>query len=228
MQVIRAIYRQKIIKIWRNEMTFFSNLSVKFLISIFILLLFSFSAFAQTSVKPNRQVKGQILTSKSLPELRLKFNKKFKFGGAHEFALYDRAKAEQFFFIEAENKKIKRLYMLQFESFLPNIDGKYDYNEPQTVEFGGLKYFSNSEYIPNVGMALQAVPDSDIAKAANFLQDKGFILMKSLKYQRFVRVLDDAKRSEFIMLYIEDAENGGSAATKDLPSRALANVKILK
>lgn len=209
-------------------MIFFSNLSVKFLISIFILFLFAFSVSAQTTEKPNRHVKGQILTSKSMPQLRLKFDKKFKFGGAHEFVLYDRAKAEQFFFIEAENKKIKRLYMLQFESFLPNIQGKYDYNEPQTVEVGGLKYFSNSENIPNVEMALQAVPDSDIAKAAKFLQDKGFVLMKSLKYQRFVRVLDDAKRSEFIMLYIEDAENGGNAETKDLPSRALANFKILK
>lgn len=77
-------------------------------------------------------------------------------------------------------------------------------------------------------MALQTVPDSDIAKAAKFLQDKGFVLMKSLKYQRFVRVLDEAKRSEFIMLYIEDAENGGNAETKDLPNRALANFKILK
>lgn len=209
-------------------MTFFSNLSAKFLISIFILFLFGFSVLAQTSEKPNRQVKGQILTSKSMPQLRLKFGKKFKFGGFHEFVLYDRAKAEQFFFIEAENKKIKRLYMLQFEGFLPNVQGKYDYNEPQTVEIGGLKYFSNSENIPNVEMALQAVPDSDIAKAAKFLRDKGFILMKSLKYQRFVRVLDDAQRSEFIILYIEDAENGGKVETKDLPSRALANFKILK
>lgn len=209
-------------------MIFFSNLSVKFLISIFILFLFAFSVSAQTTEKPNRQVKEQVLISKNMPQLRLKFDKKFKFGGKQEFILYDRAKAEQFFFIETENKKIKRLYMLQFESFLPNIQGKYDYNEPQTVEFGGLKYFSNSENIPNVEMALQAVPDSDIAKAANFLQDKGFVLMKSLKYQRFVRVLDDAKRSEFIILYIENAENGGNAETKDLPSRALANFKILK
>lgn len=208
-------------------MTLFSNLSTKFLISIFILLS-GFPAFAQSLEKPNRQVKGRTLTSKNMPQLRLKFDKKFKFGGTQEFVLYDRAKAEQFFFIEAENKKIKRLYMIQFESFLPNIEGKYNYNEPQTVEFGGLKYFSNSENIPNVEMALQAVPDSDIAKAAKFLQDKGFILMKSLKYQRFVRVLDDTKRSEFIMLYIEDAENGKNTETKDLPSRALANFKILK
>ncbi|MCD9186064.1 MAG: hypothetical protein LUM44_06505 [Pyrinomonadaceae bacterium] len=98
-------------------MTFFSNLSTKFLISILIFFLFGFSAFAQSSEKPGRQVKGQVLTSKNMPPLRLKFDKKFKFGGAHEFVLYDRAKAEQFFFIEAENKKIKRLYMLNLKVF---------------------------------------------------------------------------------------------------------------
>lgn len=195
------------------------------ILAVFFLLIFSVE---NLSAQTNRSVKGRVLTSKNAPELRLKFGKKFKFGGSHEFVLYNRAKAEQFFFIEAENKKIKRLYMLQFESFLPNIDGKYEYNEPNTVEIGGLKYFANSEDIPNVEAALQAVPDSDIAKAAKFLQDKGFTLMKSLKYQRFVRVIDDAKRSEFIMLYVEDAERAGALQTVDLQSRALADFKVLK
>ncbi len=198
------------------------SLTVFFVISLFVLAITA----QQNTDKPNRAVKGRVLTSKSSPEIRLKFNKKFKFAGSQEFVLYERAKAEQYFFFEAENKIIKRLYMLQFESFLPEIDGKYDYNEPNSIEIGGIKYFSNSENIPNVEAALKAVPDSDIAKAAKFLQDKGFILMKSLKYQRFVRVLDDSKRREFIVLYVEDAEipnNNG-----DLQNRALANFKVLK
>ncbi len=196
---------------------------------LFVFILLGNFVSAQNADKSDRKVKGRVLTSKDAPELRLKFGKNFRFVGSHEFILYDRAKAEQFFFVEAANKKIKRLYMLQFESFLPNINGKYDYNEPQTVEIGGLKYFSNTEKVPNVEMALKAVPDSDIAKAAKFLQDKGFILMKSLKYQRFVRVLDDSKRSEFIMLYIEDLESSDSSdKNDDFQMRALANFKVLK
>jgi hypothetical protein len=208
----------------KNLSVIHKNPSVFFI----VICLFVFTVTAQQNTdKTNREVKERILTSKSNPKIRLKFAKKFKFVGSQEFTLYERAKAEQYFFIESENKKIKRLFMLQFESFLPEItDGKYDYNEPNSIEIGGLKYFSNTENVPNVEMALKAVPDSDIAKAAKFLQDKGFILMKLLKYQRFVRVLDDAKRSEFIMLYVEDAEipnNNG-----DLQSRALANFKVLK
>ena len=197
------------------------------LTAFFVIGSFVFAVAAQQNTdKPIREVKGRTLTSKSAPEIRLKFGKKFKFEGKQEFVLYDRANAEQYFFVEAENKKIKRLFMLQFESFLPGIDAKYDYNEPNSATIGGVKYFSNTENIPDVEAALKAVPGSDIAKAAKFLQDKGFILMKSLKYQRFVRVLDDAKRSEFILLYVEDAEISNN--NDDLQSRALANFKVLK
>jgi hypothetical protein len=206
----------------KNLIVFHKNL-----MAIFLLIgLFVFAAAAQNTGNTKRAVKGRVLISESAPEIRLKFGKKFKFEGNQEFVLYDRANAEQYFFVESENKKIKRLFMLQFESFLPGIDGKYDYNEPGSVTLGGLKYFSNSENIPNVEAALKAVPDSDIAKAAEFLQEKGFVLMKSLKYQRFVRVLDDAKRSEFILLYVEDAETPNDNG--DLQNRALANFKILK
>ena len=118
------------------------------------------------------------------------------------------------------------MFMLQFEGFLPNIDAKYDYNEPNTVELGGLKYFSNAEFVPNVELALKAVPDSDIVHAAKFLQDKGFVLMKSLVFQRFVRVVNESKRDEFIMLYIEDAENEKSI--QGLSDRALQHLKVLK
>ena len=205
--------------------TFFgkSSLAIFFLLGSFVLTA------AQNIDQSARAVKGRILISKDAPELRLKFGKKFKFAGSQRFVLYDRANAEQYFFVEAANNKIKRLYMLQFEGFLPKIDGTYDYNEPQTVEIGGSRYFSNTENIANVEAALSAVPGSDIAKAAKFLQDKGFTLMKSLKYQRFVRVLDEDKRREFIILYIEDADIADlSKQSEDFQRRALANFKVLK
>jgi hypothetical protein len=192
---------------------------------IFISSLCLISSFAQIE----REVKKQTLTSNEAPEIRLKFDKAFKFAGSQEFVLYDRAEAEQYFFVESENKKIKRLYMLQFENFLPKIDGKYDYNEPQSVNIGGFDYFSNVETVANIEEALRAVPDSDIAKAAAFLQSKGFTLMKALVYQRFVRVVSNDKRREFIILYVEDGEYDDSEKQiRNLQQRALKNFKIIK
>jgi hypothetical protein len=211
-----------------NRYSFFAALFL-------IVVMFGGLSSAQTTKNQNRRVKGRVVTSEEMPKIRLEFNKKFKFVGSQEFVLYDRAKAEQYFFVEAEKQKIKRMYMLQFEGFLPNVKAAYDYNEPQTVEIGGLKYFSNTEIIPNVSLALQAVPDSDIARAAKFLQDKGFKLPTSLIYQRFVRVVDEKKRNEFILLYVEDyesAETGNQAQKekmmRELRERALANFKTLK
>lgn len=211
-----------------NRCEFFAGL-------LLFVLVFSGFSTAQTVQKQIRTVKGRVLISEDMPKIRLKFNKKFKFAGSQEFVLYDRAKAEQYFFVNAENQKIKRMYMLQFEGFLPNIKATYDYNEPQTVKIGGLDYFSNTEIIPDVSLALRAVPDSDIARAAKFLQDKGFKLPDSIIYQRFVRIVDENKRNELILLYIEDSENAetGSPAQKEktmreLRERAMANFKTSK
>lgn len=191
------------------------------LLTILVATVFSFA-------QAERKVKKRILTSSDAPKIRIKFGKTFKFAGSQKFVLYNRAEAEQFFFVEAENQKIKRLYMLQFENFLPEIKATYNYNEPQSVKIGGLDYFANTEVVPNVEAALKSVPDSDIAKAAAFLKSKNFILMKSLLYQRFVRVVSDDKRREFIVLYIEETSDGAELKQKaELPKRALANFKIL-
>lgn len=197
----------------------------KFAAIIFLTLLCLNFSFSQTK----RAVKKQILSSTDAPKIRLKFDKKFKFAGSQKFVLYARAEAEQFFFVEAENKQIKRLYMLQFENFLPGKDGAYNYNEPQSVKIGRLDFFANAEPIPNVEAALKAVPDSDIAKAADFLKGKGFTLINSLLYQRFVRVVSDDQRREFIILYIEASENANIEKQKNnLQKMALKNFKILK
>lgn len=186
-----------------------------------------FTVFA--SAQNTRSVKKQILISNDTPKIKIKFDKKFKFVGSQKFVLYNRADAEQFFFVDADNQKINRLYMLQFENYLPKIDAIYNYNEPQSVKIGGLDYFSNTEIVPDVKAALGAVSDSDIAKAAAFLQSKNFIQMKSLLYQRFVRVVSDDKRSEFIILYIENADGIDAEATKsDLQNRAMTSFKIIK
>lgn len=197
----------------------------KFIAIIFTILLCLNFLFSQTK----REVKKQILISSDAPEICLKFDKKFNFAGSQKFILYNRAEAEQFFFVEADGKEIKRLYMLQFENFLPKIEATYNYNEPETVKIGGLNFFVNSENVSDVETALKAVPDSDIAKAAGFLKSKGFTLMKSITYQRFVRVVSDDKRREFIILYVEDAENKDAGNSKEnLQIRALKNLKIQK
>lgn len=202
------------------------NLSI-----LFVLIgIFTASGAAQEAGEdPPRKVENNVLTSSAEPEIRLRFDGKFKFAGSQKFVLYDRAEAEQFFFVEAENKKIKRLYMLQFEKFLPGIDGAYNYEETRKAKIGAADYLTNIEHVPDVETALRAVPGSDIARAAEFLKGKGFTVMKSIVYERFVRVLGNDRRSEFIMLYIEGAETPNLEKQKaNLEKQALKKFKVLK
>jgi len=200
-------------------------------------LLLSVSGLAQPSTKTEadqkRSVKGRVLTSTYLPPIRVRFDKKFKYIGSQKFILYDRAQVEQHFFVDADDQKlIKRMYMVQFEGYLPNVDAVYDYPAAKTVDLGGLTYIVNTETISNVPAALSQDPKSDVARAGSFLAGKGYRISDSIMYQRFVRLLDEAKRNEFILLYIE---NAGAVATsenekalQDFSSRSLRGFTILK
>jgi hypothetical protein len=51
-------------------------------------------------------------------------------------------------------------------------------------------------------------------------------------FQRFVRLVDEAKRNEFILLYVEDIGTGAAAETQkakqEFSSRALKGFTILR
>ena len=179
-----------------------------------------------------RPVKRQVLTSTYLPSIRVRFDKRFKYVGSQKFILYGRAQVEQHFFVADEQRRIKGMYMVQFEGYLPNVNATYDYSATQTVNLGGQSYIANAESIPDVSAVLKQDPQSDVARAASFLESKGYRIGESIIFQRFVRLVDEAKRNEFILLYVEDTSTGNSAenekASQEFLSRALKGFTILK
>jgi hypothetical protein len=200
------------------------------------LLLFGF-ALAQSSAKTGtsqaRHVKGQVLTSTYLPSIRVRFDKGFKYVGSQKFILYDRAQVEQYFFVDADSQqRIRRMYMLQFEGYLPNINATYDYPVTKTISLSGQTYIVDVESISDVSAALKQNPQSDVAHAASFLTGKGYRVSESIVFQRFVRLVDDAKRNEFILLYVEDAGASAPSETEKLKQefsiRALKGFSILR
>jgi len=180
-------------------------------------LLLSVVSFAQSVSKPEakqtRRVKGQILTSTYLPPVRLKFDKAFKHIGSQKFTLFERAQAEQYYFVDADKQqRIKRMYIVQFEGYLPNTNATYDYPATKTVELAGQSYIVEAQVVPSVSVVLKQNPQSDAARAVLFLEGKGYRGGESVLFQRFVRLVDEAKRNEFILLYIEDLSSTGFTA----------------
>jgi hypothetical protein len=218
-----------------------SSVTVKRILLLVFILASSLTlpsfALAQSSAKAEstrtRRVKRQVLTSAYLPSIRVRFEKRFKYVGSQKFILYDRAQVEQHFFVDADNeRRIKRMYMAQFEGYLPNINAKYDYPLTKTVDLGGQTYIANAESIPNVSAALKQNPQSDVARAASFLESKGYHVSESIMFQRFVRPVDEAERNEFILLYVEDAGAGTPSeketAMQEFQSRALKGFTVLR
>ena len=197
------------------------------------------------SPSPQRRVEGQVLTSTALPALRLKFDAALKFTGNQSFTLHGVAQAEQYYFVEAdEQRRIKRMFIVQFEGFLPGNDNTYNYPANKTIRLGEHDYITNAAAVPNVSASLKQNPDTDAAHAAAFLESKGYRHGEDVLFQRFIRVVDEAKRHEFILIYIEDLRGSGFAATdlakggraaeqrdrvfQDLQNRALKSLEALQ
>ena len=198
---------------------------------IYILFaIFVLSTFAYAQTKPEtalnnlRSAKGDTLSSPKLPKLKLKFGKAFKYAGGHTFILYDVARAEQHFYVDADKDgNVSRLYWIQFEGYLPSNKHAYDYKSPKTVKIGGLDFFADAA--PRKVVPGQGRPDSDTNKGREFLSSKGYKMASDeVMMQRLVALVTPDNRTELIIVYIEvltptgfaaaDLNEGGKAADK--------------
>ena len=189
-----------------------------------------------------RSVKDQVLTSTEMPAVRIEFDKGFKYVGNHSFILYDVAHAEQHFFIDADKEgRVKRMYWVQFEGYLPSNTHTYRYKVNKTANIDGLEFVADA-YARNI-KGNPGRPDSDGARARAFLESKGYRMASDdVLSQRLVHLIDEAKRNELMIIYLEDlsgmgltaadlAEGGRAAARWDeisngLLDRAVKGMKI--
>lgn len=217
--------------------------------------LFAVAACAQTNRPPEikslsageqgtREVKGRELTSTARPAARIKFDDDFKYVGTQSFVLYNVARAEQHFFVDADREgNIRRLYWVQFEGYLPDNKHAYNYEMKETLDLGGFKFGTDARATKIIPGELP--PDSDAARAQSFLAGKGYRMASDeILMRRFVHLVDESKRDELLVIYIEDlkgtgltagdlSEKGSAAAkwdevSKGLLKRALDDMKIKK
>jgi hypothetical protein len=191
-----------------------------------------------------RPVRGQILISTQLPSVSLEFAKPFKYVGGHSFVLYEVANAEQHFFVDADKDgRIKRMYWVQFEGYLPSNTHVYDYQATNVVNIGGLDFIADAS-ARNI-KANPGRPDSDGNRARAFLTSKGYRLgSDEVMMQRLVHLADKEKRNELMIIYLEDLSTkkltaadlgaGGKAAdewkdiSRGLLERATKNLKLTR
>lgn len=185
-----------------------------------------------------RTVEGTTLTSREPPSIRLQFDSAFQYLGSQEFDLYEVGHAEQHFFADAQEERIRRLYWIQFEKYQPGHDYTHDYsNLPEVVTVGGHSFRTDARLWDFDAMEVD--PESDFGRALAFLEERGYMFGPAFARQRMVWVYDEAKLGDVIIIYAEDVslhdlsakklserESDWKTVAEELKARALAGFEL--
>ncbi|MEZ5344673.1 MAG: hypothetical protein R2681_03860 [Pyrinomonadaceae bacterium] len=188
-------------------------MKLRVLIASCLLLLpaASLQVFAQ---KPKRIVRDNLIISDALPKIKVKVSDNFKYVGKFNFKIRNVAAGERLVFIESKDKNVKRLFIAQFEGFMPHIDDFYRYSFENALDLGGFKFRQNT-YAYSNKTARTENPAGEGVLTEDFLKGSGYELEDELMMSRFVTVAGDDKKHELILYYLENVSETG-AALKDL------------
>ena len=174
--------------------------NIEKLLICLILLVFANSVFAQTA---ERRVVKNTLISDKLPKIKIVIDKKFKYVGSFAFKIREVAAGERYVFVDAKNGKVNRMFIAQFEGFLPGVDDFYRYNFDNAQMFGSHKFRQNTFAYSNAESRREN-PVGEGVLTFDFLKKKGFSLEDELMMSRFLTVPDAEKKHELILFYIEN------------------------
>ncbi|HEY2554671.1 MAG TPA: hypothetical protein VGI15_05415 [Candidatus Cybelea sp.] len=187
------------------------------------------------------------MTSTADPQVRIEVPVRAAYVGSDAWVLYGIADCRQFVYAEPGSSNIvKRLYWIQFESYLPSLSKlRHQYASKRHARLGGLDFYvdtwtednrkpnAHAEDLAPLEAFLRskgyAVPPgissgSDERHVDALLAAKGFRLPAVTASVRFVHLADAKERKELMIIYSEDA--GAGAAPEELVRRAAEVVRV--
>jgi len=193
--------------------------------TIFLLLLIITQVSFGQAAK-SRYVEGQKLISTQMPGIALKFSDEFIFVDYQSFTLFKNSKVEQFYFVKADGKKrVNALYTVQFESFLPEINQTYNYKINDSLVINGTSFLHSPVYNKTQAI-LGDTLKSDVWHRFMGLLFKGYQLPAEVIGHRFIKIVDDTKRNEILIIYNEDIKNTGATAS-ELDKDSIKNGQVM-
>lgn len=173
----------------------------KIFIAIIFTLSISLSGFAQSTAPIQRRVVGQTLISESLPKLKIKVDPSLKYLGRVEMdAMEGIAKVEQFFFGRVKQGKLGKMLIVHFEHALPTNDFTFGYPRLRMATLGKHEFLNQTWAIKDYGLLKRN-------KVKEFLAKNGLQAEPDWLVNRYVRVVDENKKHELILFYMEPASS---------------------
>lgn len=177
------------------------------LIASLSLLCATSALHASETLKPIRTVEGNVVTSTIDPAVTITVPKTARYAGADRWILFGVADCEIHVFFEADaQKKIKRIYWVQFEGYIPSKPNlRYQPKSSREETLGELPFFAR----PRFGSMAEAPrPDSDAARVFGMLQSLGYQLPAHMMNATFIHYFGDM-RKELMIIVMEDMASIG-------------------
>jgi hypothetical protein len=193
-----------------------------------VVLTVAFSAaLVGQSHPPERKVEGNIVTSARDPEVRIEFPRTAQYVGADRWVLYEIADCELHAFVDADaQKRVQRLYWLQFESYVPSRpELHHTYNSPRHASLGGMDFYLDTWV---AGRRDRVSKGSDLEHIRALVRGKGYKLPSDMMSVRLVHLLDERRRKELMIIYSEGLGTNDQwpAVEQGLITRALERVTV--
>jgi len=147
------------------------------------------------------------------PPLTITVDSTLRYVGALEFDIRDAAHAERIVFADADSSgTIRRLWIAQFEAFLPQHPGSYDVPAGGDRARLGPYEFRQVAGAYSFAAAIAAKPGHEAERTRDFLLAKGLHVGDSLMVARFEARTDRERRHELILFYWEDLRTAGASS----------------
>ncbi|MBT4096008.1 MAG: hypothetical protein HOM68_14610 [Gemmatimonadetes bacterium] len=154
---------------------------------------------------PTRWVEGMTFHS-SDPQVRIEVADSLHFIGRFQFDISNLADVDSFYFADATAGPYTRRLAFHFETQRPGRDFTYRFPAEPLVRLGEFDYYHDAFFGPQARLVAEN-PKADFSKVENFLQSQTLELWEDAMWHRFMRTLDESRRSELLILYHEDLRN---------------------
>ena len=151
-------------------------------------------AFA-LSLEAQRRV-DQVIHSDTLPRVSVVVHPSLGYLGRLELDVGGRARAEQHVFGELRDGRLARAVIVHFEHFLPDNSHTFEYPRLRMMQLGRHEFLHQTWPLPD--WDLFRLPEM-----VSFLRERGIQAGPDWIVSRYVRVVSDDRKHEFIIFYLE-------------------------
>ena len=159
-------------------------------------------------VSQQRSVVGNRILSIE-PKVTIAVDSSLRYLGSFTMDIRSVARAERFIFADADPAgSVRRLFVAQFESMLPQHQGTYDFRPTTPVRLGPFVF---QQVVGRYSFAASAAAKSgaEAERTKTFLEGKGLRVDTDLLVARFETLTDSSRRSEMILFCWEDLASLG-------------------